>query len=144
LRGARRGATRVSGHPLAGQPDAHTHHSHLEPGAHRCRDPATHRPSGLRGPWRSSPRPHAPLRLAPYGPPPACRPPALRTGSTMTTISCEVQLTKQRSAVRLCLPAEISARLGTARPLAAIVTINGHRAQTTLHKQGGGYMMAVN
>src|SRR5262249_34899827 len=26
----------------------------------------------------------------------------------------------------------------------AIVTINGHRVQTTLHKMAGGYMMAVN
>jgi Domain of unknown function (DUF1905)/Bacteriocin-protection, YdeI or OmpD-Associated len=62
----------------------------------------------------------------------------------MTTMSCEVQLIKERSAVRLCLPAEISAQLGTTRLLPAIVTINGHRVQTTLHRIGGGYMMVVN
>jgi hypothetical protein len=62
----------------------------------------------------------------------------------MTAISLHVQLTKQRSAVRLCLPAEISAQLGTTRLLPAIVTINGHRVQNTLHRIAGGYMMAVN
>jgi hypothetical protein len=58
--------------------------------------------------------------------------------------ACEVILTKERSAVRLCLPADLSGSLGSARLLPAIVTINGHPIRTTLHKMGGGYMMAVN
>jgi len=62
----------------------------------------------------------------------------------MTAISLHAQLTTQRAAVRLCLPTEISAQLGTTRLLPATVTINGHRVQTTLHKMAGGYMMAVN
>lgn len=62
----------------------------------------------------------------------------------MTAIECEVQLAAHRSVVRLCIPANQSAQLGTARLLPAIVTINGHRVQTTLHKMGGGYMIAVN
>jgi len=62
----------------------------------------------------------------------------------MTAVGCEVALVKERSAVRLCLPADVSATLGSGRLLPAIVTINGHRVRTTLHKMGGGYMMAVN
>lgn len=62
----------------------------------------------------------------------------------MAAIDCEVLLTRERAAVRLCLPPQVSASLGTARLLPAIVTINGHRVQTTLHKMAGGYMMAVN
>jgi hypothetical protein len=61
----------------------------------------------------------------------------------MTVVECEVQLTAHRSAVRLCIPADQSTRLGI-RLLPAIVTINGHQVRTTLHKMGGGYMMAVN
>jgi hypothetical protein len=62
----------------------------------------------------------------------------------MTAVECKVQLTMRRSAVRLCIPTDQSTQLGTARLLPAVVTINGHRVQTTLHKMGGGYMMAVN
>ncbi|HEV2377294.1 MAG TPA: YdeI/OmpD-associated family protein [Streptosporangiaceae bacterium] len=62
----------------------------------------------------------------------------------MAAIQCEVQLTRERNAVRLCLPPEESACLGNARLLPAVVTINGHRVQATLHKLAGGYMMAVN
>jgi hypothetical protein len=62
----------------------------------------------------------------------------------MTAVLCETVLVKERSAVRLCLPADVSAALGTSRLLPAVVTINGHDVQTTLHKMGGGYMMVIN
>jgi hypothetical protein len=62
----------------------------------------------------------------------------------MTAVECKLQLTVHRSAVRLCIPTDQSTQLGTTRLLPAIVTINGHPVQTTLHKMGGGYMMAVN
>ena len=59
-------------------------------------------------------------------------------------ITCEVELIRVRSAVRLCLPADLAASLGTARLLPATVTINGQAVRTTLHKMDGTYMMAVN
>ena len=62
----------------------------------------------------------------------------------MTAVDCQVQLTAHRSAVRLCIPPDQSARLGTARLLPASITINGHHVRTTLHKMASGYLMAVN
>ena len=62
----------------------------------------------------------------------------------MTAVEHRIVLTKERSAVRLCLTADLSAALGTGRLLPAIVTINGHAVRTTLHKMSGGYMMALN
>jgi hypothetical protein len=59
-------------------------------------------------------------------------------------VRCEVVLTQERSAVRLCLPPDASAALGTGRLLPAVVTINGTPVPTTLHKMGGGYMMVLN
>jgi hypothetical protein len=62
----------------------------------------------------------------------------------MTVVWCETALVKERSTVRLCLPPDTAIALGSSRLLPAIVTINGHRVPTTLHKMGGGYMMVVN
>jgi hypothetical protein len=53
-------------------------------------------------------------------------------------------LIRHRSAVRLCVPAELSATLGPGPLLPAIVTINDEPVPTTLHRISGGFMMAVN
>src|SRR5262249_9301648 len=53
----------------------------------RRRDPAAHRPSGLRRPRRCPSRHDAPLRVAADDPPPAGRPPARHAGNTMIMIS---------------------------------------------------------
>jgi len=55
-----------------------------------------------------------------------------------------VKLTKHRHAVRLSVPSEHNDRLGAARIVPAIVTINDQPVRTSLHKIDGCYMMAVN
>src|SRR5205814_6358492 len=134
----------AAGHSMAGQPDAHPHHPHLDTDADRHRNPAAHRPPRLRRTQRCAPRADAPLRLATHDPPSPHRPPAHPADSTMTAVDCQVQLTAHRSAVRLCIPPDQSARLGAARLLPASITINGHHVRTTLHKMASGYLMAVN
>ncbi|MER6433759.1 YdeI/OmpD-associated family protein [Streptomyces sp900105245] len=62
----------------------------------------------------------------------------------MSRIAFSTELVKERNAVRLCVPTELAATLGTARLLPALLTINGHSIQATLHKMGGTYMTAVN
>ena len=53
-------------------------------------------------------------------------------------------LVKERNVVRLWVPADLATTLGSARLVAAVVTINEQAIRTTLHKMGGGYMMVVN
>jgi hypothetical protein len=62
----------------------------------------------------------------------------------VSTGEYHIRLIQERATVRLCLPVDISAGLGTARLLPATLTINGHRVQTTLHKLAGAYMMVLN
>jgi hypothetical protein len=62
----------------------------------------------------------------------------------VSAVAFDTELVAERHAVRLWVPAEHAAALGTARLLPATVTINGHAVPTTLHKMDGGYMMAVN
>ncbi len=62
----------------------------------------------------------------------------------MNRIDFSTELIKERNAVRLCVPADLAATLGTARLLPALITINGRPVRATLHKMGGTYMTAVN
>jgi len=62
----------------------------------------------------------------------------------MSGVTFRTELVKERNTVRLCVPADLAATLGTARLLPAIITIDGHPVRATLHKMGGTYMTAVN
>jgi antitoxin component of MazEF toxin-antitoxin module len=62
----------------------------------------------------------------------------------MSRIELTTELVKERNTVRLRINADLSAALGTARLLPAMVTIDGCPIPTTLHRMGGGYMMVLN
>ena len=62
----------------------------------------------------------------------------------MGGIEFSTELVKERNVVRLWIPEQVTAVLGTARLIPAVVSINEHPIRTTLHKMRGGYMVAVN